>query len=343
MSCQLTDDHIDHDGTSPSKISVQELLKQDDVLKICAPMVRYSKLAFRTLVRRYGCDVAFTPMIVSDSFIKSTKARDIEFSTNSGDRPLIVQFAANNAKDLADAAEIIAPYADGVDLNCGCPQRWAMAEGYGAHLLKYPELVKDMVTQTRSRVQDENFSVSIKIRLRFNLRDTVDFCQQAERAGVSWITVHGRTSEQRTEPVNYDDIKVVKDSVSIPVVANGDIRSLEDVQRVKEHTGVNGVMAARGILQNPAMYAGYEHTPVKCIQDWVDIALETGTPFQCFHHHLIQMMDHVTCKADKRIFNTLTSVPAILDYLSDNYGIKYNPRRHSGKLNHQTINWDDCS
>jgi len=68
-------------------------------------------------------------MMVSDSFIKSAKARAIEFSTNAADRPLVAQFAASTPQELASAAGLIAPYVDAIDLNCGCPQHWAMAEG----------------------------------------------------------------------------------------------------------------------------------------------------------------------------------------------------------------------
>ncbi|XP_038074655.1 tRNA-dihydrouridine(20a/20b) synthase [NAD(P)+]-like [Patiria miniata] len=302
--------------------SVQELFEQKKPLKICAPMVRYSKLAFRTLVRRYGCDLAFTPMIMSNSFVRSVKARDNEFTTNKGDRPLIVQFAANNGKDLADAAELIAPHADGVDLNCGCPQKWAMCDGYGAHLIKKPELIRDMVRQTKARVGRSDFTTSIKIRIHPNLRDTVDLCQKAESVGVSWIAVHGRTSRERAEPANQDAIKLIKESVGVPVIANGDIRSLEDVQRVCDQTNADGVMAARGMLENPAMFAGYSTTPAHCVQQWLDISLALGTPFQCFHHHLIYMMDKVVMRADKRVFNVLTSTASVLDYLDENYDIR---------------------
>lgn len=114
-----------------------------------------NRLAFRSLVRKYNCDVCFTPMIVACDFMRSAKARDSEFTTNeseyllhftviiysysfflwrhvitrislsfSDDRPLIVQFAAHDAQTLADAACVVAPFSDGVDLNCGCPQRW---------------------------------------------------------------------------------------------------------------------------------------------------------------------------------------------------------------------------
>ncbi|XP_022095653.1 tRNA-dihydrouridine(20a/20b) synthase [NAD(P)+]-like [Acanthaster planci] len=301
--------------------SLMDLLDKKKPLKICAPMVRYSKLAFRTLVRRYGCDLTFTPMIMSNSFVRSMKARDNEFTTNKGDRPLIVQFAANNGKDLADAAELIAPYADGVDLNCGCPQRWAMCDGYGAHLIKNPELIRDMVRQTKARVGRADFTTSIKIRIHPDLRDTVDLCQKAETAGVSWIAVHGRTPRERAEPANHDAIKLIKESVGVPVIANGDIRSLEDMQRVCDHTNVDGVMAARGILENPAMFAGYNLTPTHCVQQWLDISLSLGTPFQCFHHHLIYMMEKMVMRADKRVFNVLTSTAAVVDYLEENYGI----------------------
>lgn len=282
-------------------------------------MVRYSKLSFRTLVRRYGCDLAYTPMIVSDSFVKSVKARDMEFTTNAADRPLIVQFAASNPKDFADAAEIIAPFSDGVDLNCGCPQRWAMQEGYGAKLIRTPVLIKDIVRQTVARVP--GFPVSIKIRIHDDLSKTVQLCQQAEKAGVAWITVHGRTTRQRGEPANWEAIKVIQESVSVPVVANGDIKTESDVLNIHEKTGVSGVMAARGILNNPAMFAGYHSTPLQCVTDWVDIALSLGTPFTNFHHHLIYMLEKVTTKADRRVFSELKSVPAVLEYLRVNYNI----------------------
>ena len=80
-------------------------------------------------------------------------------------------------------------------------------------------------------------------------------------------------------------------------------------------------MSARGILQNPAMYAGYDATPLQCVRDWIDISLSVGTPFNIFHHHLLDMLDASFTKAEKRVFNTYTSVSAVLDYLDDNYGV----------------------
>ncbi|XP_043407552.1 tRNA-dihydrouridine(20a/20b) synthase [NAD(P)+]-like isoform X3 [Chelonia mydas] len=257
-----------------------DLFHSRHFVKICAPMVRYSKLAFRTLVRKYNCDLCYTPMIIAADFVRSVKARDSEFTTSKGDRPLIVQFAANEAQVLSDAARIVCPFADGIDLNCGCPQR----------------------------IHDD-------------LKRTVDLCRKAEAAGVSWITVHGRNIEERHQPVHYDAIKIIKQNTSIPIVANGDVKTLKDAENIHHMTGTDGVMVARGLLANPAMFAGYEETPLKCIQDWVDIALEHGTPFTCFHHHLMYMMERITSKQEKKVFNVLSSTSAVLDYLNDHYGV----------------------
>lgn len=300
-----------------------QLFQDNSLVKVCAPMVRYSKLPFRMLVRKYECDLAFTPMIIANSFVQSLKARDNEFTTCKEDRPLIVQFAANNDLDFADAATIVSPFADGVDLNCGCPQRWAMQEGYGACLIRKPELVHNMVRQTRNRVENPDFTVSVKIRIHKDLKETVNLCKNMEAAGVSWISVHGRTKEQRNQPVNLEAAKLIQENVGVPVIANGDIKSMEDAENVQRQTGVKGVMCARGMLQNPAMFAGFENTPLQCVQDWLDISLKLGTPHSTFHHHLMYMCERIMPKAERRIFNSLPSIPAVLDYLQENYGIAY--------------------
>ncbi|XP_045116073.1 tRNA-dihydrouridine(20a/20b) synthase [NAD(P)+]-like [Portunus trituberculatus] len=296
-----------------------ELFHSRKMVTVCAPMVRYSKLAFRSLVRMYGCDLCYTPMITSDTFLRAVQARHSDFTTSKEDRPLIVQFAAKQGEDWARATELVALYCDGVDLNCGCPQRWAMAEGYGACLIHKPHLVSDMVRQTRASVSQPEFTVSVKIRIHDDLRRTVDFAQQMEAAGISFIAIHGRTQKQRSEPVCTETIATVKSALSVPVVANGGVRSLEEACALKEITGADGIMTARGILENPAMYAGYIHTPLECVREWVRLALSTGTPFTCFHHHLIYMLEHTLTRAERRYFNILSSTTAVLDYLSDRF------------------------
>lgn len=220
------------------RTNISELLRRPGVTKICAPMVRYSRQPFRLLVRKYDCDLAYTPMIISNSFVQAEQCREIEFQPHPSDRPLVVQFAASNAEDFAAASEIVYLHADGVGLNCGCPQRWAMAEGYGAKLIQQPELVKDIIRQTKNKIPDNDFSVSVKIRIHQRTEDTVDMCQKFERAGASYISVHCRTTKERNQPPHYDVIQAIKDSVNIPVVANGGIKTPDDISRVAELTGL---------------------------------------------------------------------------------------------------------
>ncbi|ORX45289.1 FMN-linked oxidoreductase [Hesseltinella vesiculosa] len=282
-------------------------------------MVRYSKLPFRELLRKYEVDIVYTPMMLADVFKNSHFARDSDFSTNDRDDPVVVQFAANNGADLADAAEIVSPFAGAIDLNCGCPQRWAIQEKIGSFLMSDPERVRDMIRTVKGRV---DIPCSIKIRVHPDLRKTYEFVKRAEAVGVDFLTVHGRTRSQKsTEPVNFEGIKLVKESIQVPVIANGGIFNLDDVNEMYERTGVDGVMSARGLLQNPAFFAGHQDTPWECIEEYVRLGLAYGsTPF-IFHHHLMFMFENIMSTAEKKSFNSLSSIPSILDHLEEHWGL----------------------
>jgi|SRR5579859_5186033 len=268
-------------------------------------MVRYSKLPFRRLVSDYAVDLTYTPMLVAKEFTRHPYARYTDFSTNSGDSPLIAQFAAKDPVTLSRAAEMVAPYVDGVDLNCGCPQTWACQEGIGAGLMKSPQLVRDMVRAVKARV-GQDFCVSTKIRIHSDLRQTVEFVRQVESAGVDFISVHGRLKTQRSStPPNLEAIALVKATVRCPVVANGDVYSLNDIKKIVGATQVNGVMAARGLLTNPALYSGYERTPWGCVERYVDYALSYGSNCHIFQHHLVDMAADVFTKKGMSIYSLL--------------------------------------
>ncbi|GAA5796908.1 hypothetical protein HPULCUR_002286 [Helicostylum pulchrum] len=300
------------------KTSPLEILESKKRVNVCAPMVRYSKLPFRELVRKYNTDIVYTPMILADVFKNSEFARSSDFSTNYKDDPVVVQFAASKGADLADAAELVSPYAGGIDINCGCPQKWAYQEKIGAYLMQDPENVRDMIRTVKGRV---NILCSIKIRVHDNLQTTYEFVKRAEAVGVDFLTVHGRTRLQKnTESVNFEAIKLVKESINVPVIANGSIFSLKDADEMYEKTGVDGVMSARGLLQNPALFAGHESTPWECIEEYVRLALGYGTNSFIFHHHLMFMFEDVMSNAERKTFNTLSSIPAILDHLEEHWG-----------------------
>ncbi|KAI8581794.1 hypothetical protein K450DRAFT_285883 [Umbelopsis ramanniana AG] len=301
------------------KRTILDIIEEKGKINVCAPMVRYSKLPFRELVRQYNCDVVYTPMILADVFKSSEFARETDFSTNERDDPVVIQFAASNGKDLADAAELASPYVSGIDINCGCPQKWAIHEKIGAHLMSQPETVRDMIRTVKGRL---NIPCSIKIRVHPDLKETYEFVKRAESVGVEYITVHGRTKTQKnTEPANLDAIRFVKESASVPIIANGGVFSMADVEEIYSKTNVDGVMSARGLLRNPALFAGYENTPWECIESYVHMALGYGTNHFIFHHHLMYMMEDIMSNSERKTFNILSSIPAILDHLESDWGL----------------------
>ncbi|KHJ98135.1 dihydrouridine synthase [Oesophagostomum dentatum] len=302
-----------------------------------APMVRYSKLAFRKLVRLYDVDCCYTPMIYAKNFLESEHCRTSEFSTVPDDRPLIVQFASDDPFVFGSAAELVYNYATGVDLNCGCPKSDVRAKGFGSFLLNRPDLLADIVKQCRARISDPDFTISLKIRVQYPLEGTVDLCRKislkirvqyplertvdlcrkAEKAGVSHLTVHGRTPQMRSEPVDYDAIRIVKESVAVPVIANGDITQRSQALDIAEKTGVDGVMAANGLLYNPALFAGHEYTPASCIRDFLNLSADHGLPLHLFQQHLIYMLRDLTTPYQRRVLHELSSRPAIEQFLEN--------------------------
>ncbi|XP_054745006.1 tRNA-dihydrouridine(20a/20b) synthase [NAD(P)+]-like [Anastrepha obliqua] len=301
-------------------------------VRVSAPMVRYSKLEFRRLLRQHGVKLAFTPMVIADSFIHSQKARDNEFTTCLEDVPVISQFAARDAYEFSVASQLIYPYVDGVDLNCGCPQSWAISKGYGCGLLRHPELVCDIVKTTR-RVLPQNFSISVKLRLLNgaadeSIKSTVELARQLEKCGATFLTLHGRTMWQKTsDPLNITAMAEIKKSIQVPLVVNGNVRSWEDARDLHAKTQADGVMAARGLLSNPALFdekLQERDTPEECVQQWLDIAIRAGENihFQCFHHHLTFMWSTHMKRKLRLEFNNFTSKQQVFDFFEERYGLR---------------------
>ncbi|GAA5923292.1 hypothetical protein JCM3775_007494 [Rhodotorula graminis] len=232
---------------------------------------------------------------------------------------LLIQFAANDPVQLAEAAELAKPYVDGIDLNCGCPQKWAYHEGIGCALLRKPDLVRDLVRTTKQRL-GWNFPVSVKIRIDDDPARTHELVTQALAGGADILTVHGRTRHQSSEghPVNPEGIAFATSCAkgAVPVVANGDVFSREDGEALREKTGVRGVMSARGLLANPALFAGHSRTPDAAVQEFVRLSTAHGLIFPLFHRHTSYMLEsRFRTRRDRIAFNGLTSYAGVLDWL----------------------------
>lgn len=168
-----------------------------------------------------------------------------------------MQFCANDPDTLLEAARRVEAHCDYVDINFGCPQRIARRGNYGAFLMDNLPLVKSLVEKLANSL---NVPVSCKIRIFPNLQDTINYAKMLEEAGCALLAVHGRTRDEKDGKkfrANWKVIKAVREAVRIPVLANGNIRHIEDAWQCMEETGVEGVLSAEPLLENPALFAGY--------------------------------------------------------------------------------------
>ncbi|CAK3914563.1 related to DUS4 Member of dihydrouridine synthase family [Lecanosticta acicola] len=296
-------------------------------------MVRYSKLPFRLAAREYGTDITYTPMMLAHEFIRSHIARHSDFTTHDLERAatadgrqhaLIAQFASSDPTEFARAAEVVAPWVDGVDLNCGCPQSWAFKEGIGCSLMENPELVASLVKAAKARLAPEK-SVSCKIRIHKDLNQTIRWVQVLQEAGVDYITVHGRTRHQRSStPPDYEAIRRLRPHIRVPMIANGDAYTLADVNRIAAATQADGVMAARGILENPAMFEGSDTTTGQCISNFMTWAVRCPIPFPLILHHISEMSGRMPgmTKKDRKILMDCKDVLDLLDFVEDRWSLE---------------------
>jgi len=300
----------------------EDAVDNPDYVKFLSPMVRYSKLPFRLLCRRYGADLAFTPMLIARDFISSRNGKGLvidEFATCAEDRPLVAQLAANDGVIAHKAAQFLAPFVDGFDINCGCPQTWVLKEGIGGALSSKPELVEDIVKQVRAGLPPLT-PLSIKIRLRPNLTTTLELVRRAEKMGVEWITVHGRTKEERTSvPVSKPAIRLLRSAIQIPLIFNGDIVDSKTLREAIEATNADGVLIARGALSNPAIFTGVDQTPAECIRDYLALSAQYGGcgSIGMDLHHVLYMTYGAVDKVDRLRFAQLNSMAGIYSFCSE--------------------------
>ncbi|KAJ7237750.1 dihydrouridine synthase-domain-containing protein [Mycena haematopus] len=231
---------------------------------IIAPMVDQSELAFRRLCRRYGGQLVYTPMINAKLFADNTKKyRNQFFDIPSGeegdlktDRPLIVQFCGNDPEFLLTSAKVVENHCDAVDINLGCPQDIARRGRYGSFLQDDWDLIFTLINTLHKAL---TVPVTAKFRIFPSIEKTVEYAKMLERAGAQILTCHGRVREQRghnTGLASYAHIRAVKQNVSVPVFANGNILFQEDIEECLRETGCDGVMSAEGVLYNPALFVG---------------------------------------------------------------------------------------
>ena len=252
---------------------------------VLAPMAGVCNSAFRKIIKEMGCSLVYAEMVSDKGLIYDSKKTKEMLYFEECERPIAQQIFGSDKDTFVEAAKMVYDIMkpDIIDINMGCPvPKVAIKSQAGAALLKSPEKIREIVSEVVKAVP---VPVTVKIRSGWdsNSINAVEVAKICEEAGASAITVHGRTRSQGySGKVDLDIIKKVKENVSIPVIGNGDITSVESAKEMLHYTGCDAIMIGRGVLGNPWL--------IKEIITYLDTEEVTNKPTyeeniaMCFHH-----------------------------------------------------------
>lgn len=248
-------------------IELAVIFKRNDLMKIgdieidgrtaaLAPMAGVADRAFRELCVRYGASYVVSEMVSSKGLtMHDRKSKQLLFLSKE-ERPAAAQIFGSDPAIMAESAKgCLAFEPDAIDINMGCPAPKIAGNGGGSALMRNPDLAEEIMRLVKDAV---DIPVTVKIRLGWDSDNIncIDMAQRAERAGMSAITVHGRTRQQMyAPPVDRKMIAEVKKSIGIPLIANGDIVDGITAAQMIEDTNCDYLMVGRGALGRPWVFS----------------------------------------------------------------------------------------
>jgi tRNA-dihydrouridine synthase B len=238
----------------------KKLIDFSEPLLVLAPLAGYTDLPFRSVVKKFDADLTISEMISSNALVYNSKKTFKMLEKADNETPYIVQIAGNNPDIIKEAVLILndIDWIDGIDLNCGCPAPKVFSHGSGSNLLGDLNRLESILS-TIKQYSTKQFT-SAKVRIGVNDKIPAEIAKVVEGSGADFMAVHGRTKKGAYKaPVDYDAIKIIKDTVSIPVIANGDIKDYKKAQEVLNHTKADGIMIGRGAIGKPWIFHQIKH------------------------------------------------------------------------------------
>lgn len=241
---------------SPLRIGPLELSSR----VLLAPMAGITDRPFRRLCREFGAGLAFSEMLAANPRLRHTRTSAERLDHRDEPRPFAVQIAGADPDAMADFARYAVDQgADLIDINLGCPAKTVCRQSAGSALLRNEPLVARILSQV---VQAVNVPVSVKTRTGWSQkeRNLPQVARIAQQAGIAMLTVHGRTRTCGYRgQAEHESLAALREHISIPIVANGDIDTPEKAHKVLNQTGADAVMIGRAALGRPWIFAQMQH------------------------------------------------------------------------------------
>lgn len=228
-----------------------------------APMEDVTDIGFRMLCKRFGAAMVYTEFVSAEALVRDVKSTVQKLTIADEERPVGIQIYGRDVDAMVEAARIVEQaHPDVIDLNFGCPVKKVAGKGAGAGMLQN---IPKMLEITRKVVDAVSLPVTVKTRLGWNAEQLIitDLAEQLQDCGIQALTIHGRTRAQMyTGNADWTLIGEVKRNprIHIPVIGNGDIKSLEDADRAFEEYGVDAVMIGRATFGCPWIFSRRELT-----------------------------------------------------------------------------------